>query len=363
MQPESTTLYFTRGSSDKVYHVNLVEGWYVNFAYGRRDSALHHGSKTKYPVDYMTAKLIYDRLINQKGSKGYTPAETGEVFSDTPDKEVTSFLPQLLNEVTEEEGAQQVQHWLHSGIRVWMQTKHDGERRGIEMGPDNHIVAGNRKGLAVPVHKQVQESLVKLGADEQWLGILDTEDMGDYLAVFDWVSDARNERFSTRQAHLTSIADKIIREGIRHLIVDLPTEIHSVLEYKSFVANARLNKEEGVVLRDGNGIYEAGKWPSGGPCLKIKFWASATCRVSSIHPTKRSVGIELWSAGANAYIPVGNCTVPTNYSLPAVETLVEIKYLYAYEGGSLYQPQYKGMRRDLPDDYDAAITQLKYKKG
>ena len=40
--------------------------------------------------------------------------------------------------------------------------------------------------------------------------------------------------------------------------------------------------------------------------------------------------------------------------------MVEIKYLYAYKGGSLYQPQYLGIRddKDTPDKE----SQLKFKK-
>jgi bifunctional non-homologous end joining protein LigD len=58
-------------------------------------------------------------------------------------------------------------------------------------------------------------------------------------------------------------------------------------------------------------------------------------------------------------IPVGNCTIPPNKEVPAAG-VVEIRYLYAYEGGSLYQPTYIGVRDDLIVA-DCLITQLKYK--
>jgi bifunctional non-homologous end joining protein LigD len=48
---------------------------------------------------------------------------------------------------------------------------------------------------------------------------------------------------------------------------------------------------------------------------------------------------------------VGNVTIPANHALPKVGDLVEVRYLYHYPGGSLYQPIYLGSRsdKDLPD--------------
>jgi bifunctional non-homologous end joining protein LigD len=59
--------------------------------------------------------------------------------------------------------------------------------------------------------------------------------------------------------------------------------------------------------------------------------------------------------------PVGNCTIPANYEIPQVGDLVEIRYLYAYLGGSLYQPIYEGIRNDISPEACGEI-QLKYIK-
>jgi bifunctional non-homologous end joining protein LigD len=40
--------------------------------------------------------------------------------------------------------------------------------------------------------------------------------------------------------------------------------------------------------------------------------------------------------------------------------VVEIKYLYAYKGGSLYQPIYQGKRDDIEPAY-CTTEQLKFK--
>lgn len=59
-------------------------------------------------------------------------------------------------------------------------------------------------------------------------------------------------------------------------------------------------------------------------------------------------------------VGVGSVTIPTNKAIPAPGALAEIRYLYAYKGGSLYQPAYLGERDDL-DPADCTLGQLKYK--
>src|SRR5437660_6851336 len=76
MQPESISLYFKEGSSDKEYHAQLEShdgGWIVNFQYGRRSSALRADSKTPQPLPYEEAKKIYDKVVSEKLGKGYPP--------------------------------------------------------------------------------------------------------------------------------------------------------------------------------------------------------------------------------------------------------------------------------------------------
>lgn len=73
---EKISLFYSEGSSDKEYHAEIVEvagGNVVNFRYGRRGAALTAGTKTSAPVDLTQAKKIYDKLVKEKTSKGYTP--------------------------------------------------------------------------------------------------------------------------------------------------------------------------------------------------------------------------------------------------------------------------------------------------
>ena len=67
--PESVTLYYREGSSDKVYQCAIEPSgdlFVVNFAYGRRGATLQTGTKTSSPVDYEMAKGIYDKVVGEK---------------------------------------------------------------------------------------------------------------------------------------------------------------------------------------------------------------------------------------------------------------------------------------------------------
>ena len=72
---KTASLYFTNGSSDKEYHARIEEkdgGFVVNFAYGRRGASLTTGTKTQTPVAYDKALAIFDKLVREKMSKGYS---------------------------------------------------------------------------------------------------------------------------------------------------------------------------------------------------------------------------------------------------------------------------------------------------
>jgi hypothetical protein len=61
-------------------------------------------------------------------------------------------------------------------------------------------------------------------------------------------------------------------------------------------------------------------------------------------------------------VPVGNVTIPANQPVPKVGQVLEVRYLYAYKGGSLFQPTSLGVRDDV-DPPECVIGQLKYKAG
>ena len=74
---------------------------------------------------------------------------------------------------------------------------------------------------------------------------------------------------------------------------------------------------------------------------------------------QRSVGVSL-DRGTELE-PVGNVTIPPNFNVPSLNDIVEVRYLYAFLGGSLYQPTYLGCRTDIALE-DCTMEQLVYKK-
>jgi bifunctional non-homologous end joining protein LigD len=359
---EEIRLRFTQGSSDKIYQAQLkfIEkdpdngGWIINFQYGRRGSALKAGCKTPKPLNYIKAKAAYDKLIASKLSKGYTPNGSGIPFSGTAQAgKRTIYLPQLLNQVTKEEALA-----LWGTIDMYLQIKYDGERRGIIYDRDA-IIGANRKGLEVPLIEDIPQEVRTLLGGAKFSGIFDTEDMGEYLVIFDMIHGMEDVApFSVRAEMMELFDQGLTTKKLGRLLFELPYKPKDKADFEQFIDTAKKNNEEGIVIRDGAGIYFPGRPASGGPCWKLKFYADATCIVESVHPSKRSIGLGLYPQGCH---PIGNCTIPANYKIPETGDLVEIRYLYAYKDGSLYQPQYKGVRTDINPEA-CGEAQLKYKK-
>jgi bifunctional non-homologous end joining protein LigD len=360
MKEASVHLKFIQGSANKVYNAYLAEkddGWVVNFAYGRAGKPLRTGTKTAKPVSFEVAEKAYNKLVQGKKSKGYTEDEGGMPFTGSEKAgEATNWLPQLLNPVELEDVPEATKGWPS----MWCQTKHDGERRGIIITADD-IVPANRRGLRTTMHPAVQDELEDLAAALVGDYTLDCEDMGTSLIIFDVLLDGLDgAQFYERVESLWVVAATIAKLGLTRIAVDIPTEIKNPTQLEKFRAKAKRDNEEGIVIRNGGARYAVGRPNKWGDCLKYKFYASATCIVASVHATKRSVKLALWDGDQR--VGVGNCTIPPNYLMPQSNDLVEVKYLYAYRGGSIYQPQYKGVRTDL-DNSAATLDQLKYKAG
>src|SRR6266481_774262 len=104
---EQTTLYYRQGSSDKVYQANVEQqngGYVVNFAFGRRGATLQTGTKTQSAVSSDEAKRIFDKLVNEKTAKGYTPGQDATPYQHTDKKKrVAGIMCQLLNPIEESE--------------------------------------------------------------------------------------------------------------------------------------------------------------------------------------------------------------------------------------------------------------------
>lgn len=351
MQSEQITLYYREGSSDKVYQVQLKPqdgGWVVNFHYGRRGSTLTSGTKTQNPVEYAKAKKEYDKVVKEKTSKGYTPGEDGTPFAGAEKSgQVSGILPQLLNPMEEDD----LEYFISSETH-WMQEKYDGKRTLLRKVGQT-VEAINRKGLVVDIPSALERETALVDCDF----ILDGEAIGDALFAFDLLSyngdDLRSCPYIERMNILQHIAGQYFEQYLQ-----LAKTAKLQENKRKLYDELKAARREGVVFKERGGIYTAGRPNSGGTQRKLKFVTTATVKVLCVN-NKRSVEVGVLDSGA--YVPVGNVTISANHSIPAIGDLVEVRYLYAFPRGSLYQPVYLGTRADK--DVADTVTALKYKSA
>ena len=346
MKSEHITLFYKQEKSDKVYKAALEEKeglFVVNFAYGRRGATLKTGTKTQVPVAYEKAKKIYDKLVNSKGEKGYAPDIDSSDYVYESDQVKTGVHCQLLNPIDEEE----LQGFIEND-EWWAQEKMDGKRMLIQK--TDELIAINRKGYSIGAPQAILDSASK--SNKKFT--IDGEAIGDRLFIFDLLSlneeDIKLKSYKERY-------DLLLELQLSEAIKIVPTS-KSKSDKQKLVEKLKSEGAEGVVFKKHNSHYHAGRPNSGGDQLKFKFYDTASVIVSKIND-KRSVGMSLLENGKEIF--VGNVTISVNKDIPKERDIIEVRYLYAYKGGSLYQPTFLNVRSDI--EYAACvIAQLKYKK-
>jgi bifunctional non-homologous end joining protein LigD len=165
----------------------------------------------------------------------------------------------------------------------------------------------------------------------------------------------RASAYADRHAMLLNLADGVQCDGLRYA-----DSVSSTKQKRAMLERMKRAKKEGVVFKDSTAHYAPGRPAGGGSQFKLKFTATASCIVAGTKANKRSVAIELLHGGKR--VAVGNVTIPPNQLIPVAGEIVEVRYLYAYPGGSLYQPIFLGKRDDVSLSA-CSITQLKLKAG
>lgn len=348
MTSENITLYFKQGNSDKVYQASLEEvednRFVVNFAYGRRGATFKTGTKTTTPVEYAAAKKIYDKLVKSKTSKGYTPGAAGPQYVHTDaDTRDTGVHCQLLNFIEEAEAERLIKDddW-------WAQEKYDGKRMLLRKA--DAVTAINRHGRSVGA----PDAIITCAGSVDRAYLVDGEAVGEILFVFDLLeidrTDIRSQPYHQRLSQLESL-------GFGGAIV-LAETAKTPEAKQQFYDRLTTSGGEGIVFKQHAAPYTAGRPNSGGTQVKFKFYATASVVVTQIN-VKRSVAVAVLDGEQS--VEVGNVTIPPNKDVPPMNAVIEVRYLYAYQGGSLYQPTYLGVRDDLRVEA-CVIAQLKYKK-
>ena len=349
-QPENIALFYTEGSSDKEYRVQLREEgnglWMVLGFNGRRGSTLKEQKKTQVPVDYATAKKEYDKIVRGKMKDGYTPDQSGAVYQSTDMADrFSGVVPQLLNSLRKES---EVEAFINDPRQV-AQEKHDGERRPIR-ATATKVDGINKEGVIVSLPVSVATTVQSLASQL----LVDGEIMGERFVAFDLLEldnqDLRALTYDERLAKLTELVQAATDLGTVELVYTARTA-----EEKRRLFNAlRDHKAEGLVFKDSQAPYSPSRPASGGAQHKFKFTEDCSVRVSALNSKKRSVSIECRSEDGLSAVPMGNVTIPPNFPVPAVGDIVSVSYLYLYSGGSLFQPTYLGSRTDQsqPDTLD-----------
>ncbi len=350
MKNESITLYYREGSSDKVYQAAIEEkngGFVVNFAFGRRGSTLQTGTKTASPVSFEEAKRVYDKLVASKVGKGYTPGADGTPYAQTEEAgRVSGFLPQLCNPVREDEVA-----CILPDKSYWMEEKFDGKRMLLRKEGQN-VVGINRKGLVVALPQPLIMAAQKY--DESFL--LDGECVGETLHVFDLLLLNGEKMVGLAMCERRHTLEELLQIDDPHLLL-VETEKSVAGKAEKFTYFKAMRKE-GVVFKRYNAPYAPGRPANGSGWFKHKFVTSGSFIVSRVNADRRSVGLEVFEERKR--IGVGNVTIPVNAEVPIVGDIIEVRYLYAYRGGSLFQPVYLGPRDDL-SLLDCTVRELKYR--
>jgi bifunctional non-homologous end joining protein LigD len=311
---------------------------------------MNTGTKTASPVDYAAAKKIFDKLIKEKTAKGYTPGESGTPYQQTDKADrATGIVPQLLNSIDESEVDR-----LIADDAWWMQEKFDGKRLMIRKN-GNEVTGSNRNGLVINLPKPIADAIAALDTEDF---LLDGEAVGDSFIVFDVLQasklDMRTYPYSRRYKHLVGLI------GAESDEIRVAHTADNVKDKQRMLGLLRRKNAEGAVFKRHLAPYAPGRPASGGDWRKLKFTATASCIVAGTNGAKRSVKLELIDNGKR--VGVGNVTIPANQKIPLTGRIVEIKYLYAFPGGSLYQPIYLGERDDIASEA-CTVQQLKFKAG
>ena len=261
----------------------------------------------------------------------------------------TGIRPQLLNPLP----AADLENLLQDDLYI-AQPKHDGERRfaRVKEGVAEGI---NRKGQTVGLPAAIGNAVANLAADI----LVDGEQVGDVLYIFDLLKldgdDLSGQALAQRLAALSSLlpADPAAIHALRRV-----ETARSEREKRALLDRIAAAGGEGVVFKRLDAPYVPGRPASGGPQLKHKLHDTLSAIVTSVN-AQRSVALALLEPDGSR-INVGNVTVPSNQPIPAAGDIVEIRYLYAFEGGSLFQPVLQGIRHDL-DAAECQTSQRKFK--
>lgn len=311
------------------------------------------------PQSLQEAKTQYRKLMMQhhpdRGGDVNAAAEINAAFDrvskriDAHKRKDTGLRAQLPNPVSEEEAERYLTDLIHC-----LQEKKDGKHILLGIDSNYRVLAANKQGLETTIQKEISITAAKLFGVNS---VVDGELIGDSFWVFDILMhnsvDCRKKTYGDRYKLLQSLMANNPYGNI-FLVEAFFTVEDKVRKYAEIKNSGR----EGVVLKRTDTTFVEGRPSTGGDMLKVKFWKSCSAIVDDTLTGKSSFSSFVWGKNGEK-IPLGNCTVQSK-PIPMAGRVVEIKYLYAYNGGKLIQPIYLGERDDVSPE-DCTENQLHYK--
>ncbi len=353
---KSIELFFQEGNSDKVYNAQIVEdyasSYTVKVQWGRRGSSLQEGTKA-VKVSLVVAQNKFASCVREKRNKGYEektatvkPAAivppvgqgSGSKAGGTQ-RAIVGLKAQLLNPIDDTE----LDTYL-ANDNVIAQQKIDGMR----------IIAHVNKGGILATNREGQVSKMATGLSGlEYLPvgtIVDGELLDDGYWLFDILhfagTDVRKHGYVTRWKLLDEELEPALSGDVRIVPIASGAKAKRALYNRLFKAGA-----EGIVFKDANAAYTAGRPSSGGTQRKHKFIKSADVVITAnagnayqmaVYNGKKLVECGKVFAGttnvsrAELDLALGNGRFP----------VCEVRYLYATDDHVLFQPVFVRIRDD-----------------
>lgn len=310
----------------------------------RKFARLHHPDKGGDPDLFNKYTKAYNTIIDLRSKKiihTYKPPKTSTSMSVDPTNDFSQselIIPQLLTPIQESE----LDNYL-TNDEFGCQEKKDGKHITLQI-INGQLLVRNKKGDISNCAPEFEMSL-QCGHDI----LIDGEQIGDKFWTWDILEfdgqDLRSWSYISRHTKLCSLS---FGPAIKILKLHTGTDAK-----KKLYSDLKANGKEGIVFKKLSGVFYPGK---GMDQLKFKFYAECSVIVVEGRQHRSSIGMELINSDGQREF-VGYCSCSRN---PPLGSVVEIKYLYAYRNGCLYQPAFKEIRDDVNID-ECTMSQLKYK--
>jgi bifunctional non-homologous end joining protein LigD len=249
------------------------------------------------------------------------------------------IIPQLLTPITED----QIEDYL-TDPNYCGQEKKDGKHLTLQI-LNGQLIVRNKQGIACNCSPEFEDSLRAVGHDI----LIDGEQIGNKFWTWDILEfNGENLRNLTYLTRYQKLSEMNFGSTIKILGIAITED-----DKRKLYEKLKTSKKEGIVFKRITARFTSGKSDDQ---FKLKFYADCSVIVVEGRKGKASIGMELINENGKREF-VGYCSCNKN---PPIGSIADVKYLYAYRNGCLYQTKFKWTRDDV-DINECTTSQLKYK--